>query len=355
MSWNLVTSLMPLASERTPQTYRFAIAIGAVPPLIAVLLGWLPVAMAAAAVLVPAVYLVYLDDVNEWEDEPAPVLLGTVVAAIVLAFVATWLWQTQALGDQRVVQARSGGWSVGTFVVLCLLAPIVGELLRELGPVVLARRPAFDDLIDAVTFAVASGATWAAVETLVLNRNLLLHAPGDLASVDAGHWWVLLITAGLVKPVVYGSASALALAAFSGIGPGYAGFSARYALGFAEAVAYGIAFQIGQYAGDHVGGTVGAVVALLTGAVVLATVVLRVRVVLHAALMESALEAAVVGAEGRHAAQGEAYCGNCDMPLLPAAAFCSACGTATRAVAKPRRSFNGDAGRVLVSATEAAR
>ena len=51
-------------------------------------------------------------------------------------------------------------------------------------------------------------------------------------------------------------------AAFSGIGPGYAGFSARYALGFAEAVAYGIAFQIGQYAGDHVGGTVGAVVAL---------------------------------------------------------------------------------------------
>ena len=353
-SFNIVSSLMPLASERTPQTYRFALMAGAAVPALAVMLGWLPFAFAAAALLVPTVYLVYLYDVNEWEDQPVAVVGGTVALAAVLSFVFTLVWHGGLLPDDSLSSSRTGDWSVGSFVVLCLVAPLIGELLRQIGPILLSRMPAFDDLIDSVTFAVASGATYATVETLVVNRSLLLDGPSSLSDVDAAHWWLLLLTAGIVKPIVFGSASAIALAAFSGIGVGYRGFGPAYLRGLAEAFVYVVLFSVGQYAADRIDGTSGSVVGLAAGLVVAAVVVLRVRLVLHSALMESALEAAAGGSAAQHATDGEGYCGNCDMPLLPSAAFCSACGTSTRAVPKARRSFNESTDATAVAAAPTA-
>ena len=339
-SFNLVSSLMPLASERTPQTYRFAILAGAAVPAIGVMLGWLPFAFAAAALLVPTVYLVYLYDVNEWEDQPIPVVGGTIALAAVLSFAFTLLWHGSLLPDDSLASSRTGDWSAGTFVVMCIVAPVVGEILRQIGPVLLSRRPAFDDLIDAVTFAVASGATYATVETLVVNRSLLLDGPRTLADVDAAHWWMLLLTAGIVKPIVFGSATAIALAGFSGVGAGHRGFGRHHLVGTAEAIGYVVLYSVGQFVADRVSGTIGSAVGLLAALVVAAVAIVRVRLVLHTALMEAALEAASSGHGAQHAADGEAFCGNCDMPLLPGAAFCSACGTSTRAVAKARRTFN---------------
>ena len=53
-SFNLVTSLMPLASGTAPQTYRWAIGLGVLIPVIAGALGFLAFAFVAAAVVVPA-------------------------------------------------------------------------------------------------------------------------------------------------------------------------------------------------------------------------------------------------------------------------------------------------------------
>lgn len=339
-SFDVVSSLMPLASERTPQTYRFALLAGAAVPAIGVLLGWLPFAFAAAALLMPTVYLVYLYDVNEWEDQPVAVIGGTIALAAALSLGFTLLWHGVVLPDDSLSSSRTGTWSVGTFVVICVVVPVVGELLRQIGPILLSRRPAFDDLIDAVTFGVAAGATWATVETLVVNRSLLLDGPSSLDQVDAAHWWMLLITAGLVKPIVVGSATAIALAGFSGVGAGYRGFGPHHLRATAEAMTAVALYSVGQYAADRAEGTVGSALGLVTALAVAAVVVVRVRLVLHTALMESALEAAAAGGEGQHVAHGTAYCGHCDMPLLPGAAFCSACGTSTRAVPKARRAFN---------------
>lgn len=350
-SFNIVSSLMPLASERTPQTYRFALLCGAAVPAIAAALGWLPFAVAAAAVLVPTVYLIYLYDVNEWEDQPVPVVAGTVVLSGVLAVLATWLWSDVLMPDDSLGLQVAGEASVGTFLVMCIVAPVVGEILREIGPIWLSRRPAFDDLIDSVTFAVASGATFACVETFVVNRQMLLDGPGSVDGSDASQWWLLLITAGILKPIIYGSASAVALGAFSGVGAGYDGFSARYLAGLLEAIGYVALYSVGQYASDQIDGAAGSVIGVLSALVVMAIVVIRVRLVLHTALMEGALEAASKGAGALHAAGSEAYCGHCDMPLMPGAAFCSACGTSTRAVPKRRRAFNESDDLTLATAT----
>ena len=83
-SFNLVTSLMPLASGSAPQTYRWALGIGILIPVVAGALGFLAFAFVAAAVVVPAIYVVYMYDVNQWEDQPIGVVLGAIGAAAAL-------------------------------------------------------------------------------------------------------------------------------------------------------------------------------------------------------------------------------------------------------------------------------
>lgn len=337
-SFDIVSSLMPLAHDKAPQTYRTALFAGVGLVTVFALLGWLPSAFVAAALLVPVVYVVYLYDVNEWEDQPIPVVLGTFVTGAVLSVVFTLIWSELILDDGST--GRGGDtWSMSTLVITCLLVPVVAELLRQIGPMLLSRMPAFDDLIDSVTFGIATGAGWATAETLVLNRAMIT-GPSSVEGGDTVLWWIVLITVGVFKPIVYGSATAIAIAGFSGIGERYDGFTRRYAVSIVEAIAYGIVFQVGLYAGDRVGGQNGALLSLGISILVALAVIIRVRLVLHNGLLEASLEAARNHRLAQHAAHGEAWCGHCEMPLLPAAAFCSACGMAVRAAGKRRRAFN---------------
>ena len=175
-SFNLVTSLMPLASGSAPQTYRWALGVGILIPVVAGALGFLAFAFVAAAVVVPAIYVVYMYDVNQWEDQPIGVVLGAIGAAAALGVGFTFLWHAGIL-DSNISSVNFDGngasgvrWS--SLLVLVLLVPIVGEVLKEVGPLVLAGRPQFDDMIDGLTFGVAAGAAFAAAETIVVNRGL---------------------------------------------------------------------------------------------------------------------------------------------------------------------------------------
>ncbi len=340
VSFDVVSSLMPLASGKAPHTYRIALLIGVAITTVFAVVGWLPSAFVAAALVVPVVYLVYLYDVNEWEDEPIPVVLGSVLLAAALAVGFTLLWSEVVLDEP--IGSRSDAWPIDTLLVGCLAVPVVAELLRQVGPVLLSRMPAFDDLIDSVTFGIASGAAWATAETLVLNRAMI-SGPSSVDG-DTTMWWMLLVTVGIVKPIVYGSASAIAIAGFSGIGEGYDGVTRRYAIALAEAVTYGVVFQLGLYLGDRMGGLNGALLSLTVAIAVALVVIVRVRLVLHHGLLEASLEAARTQQLTKHAASGDAWCGHCEMPLLPGAAFCSACGMALRATGKQRRAYNADAG-----------
>src|SRR4051812_2411028 len=128
-SFNLVSSLMPLASGSAPQTYRWALGLGILIPVVAGALGFLAFAFVAAALVVPAVYVVYMYDVNQWEDQPVGVVLGAIGAAAALAVGFTFLWHAGLLGnDLSPVDFDGHGsgsvrWT--SFFVLVLLVPIV--------------------------------------------------------------------------------------------------------------------------------------------------------------------------------------------------------------------------------------
>jgi RsiW-degrading membrane proteinase PrsW (M82 family) len=342
-SFNLVTSLMPLASGTAPQTYRWALGLGILIPVVAGALGFLAFAFVAAAVVVPAIYVVYMYDVNQWEDQPLGVVLGAIGAAAALGVGFTFLWHAGLLGSNiSAVDFDShgaGGVRWSSLLVLVLLVPVVGEVLKQLGPLVLASRPAFDDMIDGLTFGVAAGAAFAAAETIVVNRGLF-SSFGRIDSPDAGFWVSLILSAAVVKPIVYGAATGIAVASYSGLGAGYDGFKPGYFRGLAEALAANIVFQGGLFFASRLEGTRGAVVGLVWGALVAAALVVRLRYLLHFAVLEAALEAAAVGAEHRDTAHGTAYCPSCEMPLLHGASFCVACGTSVRAGSKVTRSRN---------------
>jgi len=228
--------------------------------------------------------------------------------------------------------AVSAAPSVGTFLLVAVAVPIFGEAIRQIGPVILASRPEFDDLMDGLTFGVVSGVAYSCFDTIVRHWPLLT---GGLQDADPGLWVSLIFLEGFVKPLILGTATGIACAEFSGLGRGYDGFTPRYYRGLAEAIVANIAYQAGTYLFSFVGdATLGVVLSILWGLVILGTLILRIRNVLHVGLMEAALERS---ARDSGASDELEFCAACELPLLPHAAFCNACGTAVRVQAKASR------------------
>lgn len=337
-SFALLSSIMPLGSGQRPQTYRIALTIALVVALVAAIFGAMPIAVLVAAFAVPIVYIVYMYDVNLWEDEPVAVTGLAFGLTGVLALVWTIVW-TLLRGPVSFATPSfdgSGGGAplLGTFLLVAVLVPIVGEAIRQVGPVLLASRPQFDDLMDGLTFGVISGVAYATFDTLVRHWALLT---GGLQSADPGLWVSLIFLEGFVKPLLMGTATGLACAEFSGLGRGYDGFTPRYIRAVVLAIVANIAYQAGTYLFSFVGSaTLGVLLSILWGLFILSILVLRLRVVLHTGLMEAALEHAARTA-GAGPDGNLDFCPQCEMPLQPGAAFCAACGTAVAATANARR------------------
>ena len=104
-SFRLVSTIMPYGTGDRPYTYRIALGIAVVMTVLAAALGALPIAIMVAAFAIPIVYILYLYDVNLWEDEPVPV--------VAIAFVADRRARgpvhAAVEGHSRAVARRTGG------------------------------------------------------------------------------------------------------------------------------------------------------------------------------------------------------------------------------------------------------
>ena len=336
-SFALISTIMPRGVGAHPQSYRIALTIALVAALIAAIFGALPIAILLAAFAVPIVYIVYLYDVNLWDDEPLPVtgLAFGLTAVLTIVFtIIVELLRGPAIPTTGLDGSTLAAPTVGTFLLLALVVPLVGEAIRQIGPLLLASRPRFDDLMDGLTFGVISGVSYACFDTIVRYWDLLT---GGIVERDPGLWVSLIFLHGFVKPLLIGTATGLACAEYSGLGRGYDGFTPRYFQALALAVGANIAFQAGAYLFGFVGDdTLGVILSLGWGLLILAVLILRMRTVLHVGLLEAALErtarAGGVGTDG-----DLDVCARCELPLMQHAAFCNACGTAVRVQDKAHR------------------
>lgn len=335
-SFALVSTVMPYANARSTRTYKLAFLVGVAIPILAVLFGQPSFALVTAAFVVPVVFIVYLYDVNLWEDQPVAVVLATVVLSAILAVASTLLLRAWLAGQPgSLIETTSGAFNLWAFLIPCVIAPVVGVVLMLIGPMVLASRPQFDDLMDGLTFGVVAGVTYAAAETLTTNWTVIT---SQVDGSDAlATWLPVIINAAFLKPIVFGCAIGIAAAEFSGLGEGYDGFTGRFVGRAIEAMVLLVLFQGGLYFTGLLGGSTGLVVGLVWALILAGVVILRLRSVLQRALLEGALEAAARAGSSKWSSGADDFCAECEMPLLIDALFCVSCGASVRARSKDVR------------------
>ncbi len=337
----LISTIMPHTNRETADNYRWAMIISAVLIVVATALGLLPIAIAAAAFLVPISYLVYIYDVNMWEDAPVAVVaalfLGTgVLAVLVSLFFFRWVFDEQFNSLAASGRVGISALSVPALLIFGLLLPIVAEVVKNAGAVLLASRPQFDDMIDGLTFGIAAGTAYAAFETLVLFGPVFTDS--DFRTTDGlASWAVIIVNLMVVKSLIYGTATGIAVAAFSGKGEGYDGFTGVYWLNFGLAIAANAAYWIGVRLLSYA--PFGQALGLVWGFLILAVLVIRIRVTMQAALLEAAVEDAVRtdGLQSKRATSVDAHCPECENLLLAGSNFCMVCGTSVRSTSHQAR------------------
>jgi hypothetical protein len=331
----LISTIMPHTNRRAADNYRWALLVTGGLTLALTLAGILPGAILAAAFLVPLTYLIYIYDVNLWEDQPVSVIVGVFLLSGALATLVSLVFFHWVFGDEfrllalvgRTGRGGGGSFPIAGLLIFSVLLPLVAEIAKNIGPVMLASRPQFDDMIDGLTFGIASGTAYAAFETVVAFAPLFTLE--QIRTTDnLGTWVLVILNLMVVKSLIYGTATGIATAAYSGLGEGYDGFTPRYFASFAFAALMNILYWVGLRLFDLT--AFGAGLALLWGVAILAVLIVRARVMLHTALLEAAVEEAARGEGGRREAAG-GFCAECEMPLLPASLFCIVCGTSVRA------------------------
>lgn len=328
----LISTIMPHTNRETADNYRWAMILSAVLIVGSAALGFLPVAIAAAAFMVPIAYLVYIYDVNLWEDAPAKVVAGLFLVTGALAVVvslAFYQWLFESEWRELLQSSGRGGiesLSITSLLLFAVALPVLAEVVKNLFAVLLARLPQHDDMIDGLTFGVAAGTAYAAFETIIVFGSVF--TSGDFRTTTGlASWVVVVLNVMVVKSLIYGTATGIAVASFSGKGEGYDGFTGHYARNFALAAGANILYWLGVRAAAHL--PFGQALGLLWGLVILGFLVVRIRVMLQAALLEAAIEDAVTSGSKRESLV-ETFCPECENMLLVGSMFCIACGTSVR-------------------------
>ena len=310
---SLVSTLFPRLPHGHIGSFRtgLAIGIGLIGGL--TLAGLYPVAVGVAAAVVPALILVYLLAVDVYEGEPVTVLAATLLWGVVTGGLF-------ALGTAGVASVTPGAPQTAANVLFRGVGlPVLGGAIALLGPLLLLRRPAFNDVLDGVTFGAAAGSAFIGAQTLVSAVDLL---SGGLRPVGAaGPWLVQLLTVGVAQPILSAAVGAIVLGTLwlrvrapqqdrTALGP----------LGNpVVAILVGAATLGAAGLGRVLLGSVPALVWLLVLAVL---ALVWMRLLIHIGLLEEAAEIAI---------GPPVTCPDCGA-LTPHHTFCISCGIALRAL-----------------------
>jgi ribosomal protein L32 len=198
---SLVSTFFPRLPRSDLGSFRLGLALGI--GLIAglTLAGLYPVALGVAAAIVPALIVVYVYAVDVYEDEPLTVLVGTVawglVTGALFGFATAGLTATSPDTQPTLADALFQGVAL----------PIVGGAIAVAGPLLLVRRPVFNDVLDGVTFGATAGSVFLGAQTLAGASGLL---SGGLRPVGAaGPWLIQLLTVGVAQPILSAAVAAI--------------------------------------------------------------------------------------------------------------------------------------------------
>jgi hypothetical protein len=313
----IVSTLFPHLAHRRSGPFRVAIVAGGALVVMLAALHLFAPATVAAVFLLPVLYLMYLYEVEVYEDEPwlivgATMLLGALLGLAFANVTGPLLSQLDLTGDRE-----------SAFVLAGIAIPVVAQFLMLAGPAFLYLfRARFREPLDGLTFGAASGLGLSLASSLTAFWPLI---SGPLVATGSPFDWAVRLTrAGLLIALINACTTALIAASWwlhrydeRRGGRLRSSVLATLVVGFGTQIAIGV---IGSVVGNLLVGVV-----LL--ALVAAALLLYLRFVIHDALM-------VEGAE--HGIGPPSPCPECHR-LVPTMAFCPACGAARAAGSKQSR------------------
>ena len=314
----LFSTLFPHLPQGGYDEFRHAFALGIAVVVVLVIAGLYPLALVAAAIVVPVLFVLYFIEVDLYERAPLAAVAGTIAWGLIVGLVLGGAARL-TVGPSEADGAAGVATTLVPAVVTAVLMALVGAALAALGPLALLRHPAFDDVLDGATFGAMAAAVSAS--TLAIVRSAALFGAGLRPGGDPLPWLVRLATLGVAQPVLLAAA----------VGSICAAFWLRYRAPIRDRTALGwlgmplIAILAGVVL---LGGAAAARVILdLLGRLLATTVaaalgLLWLRAAIHVGLTEEANESGI-GPPVR--------CANCGR-LTPGHTFCGWCGVSLQAL-----------------------
>ncbi len=315
----IVSSLFPHLPRSSHLSFRIALLLGAVVVAVLAVARLFPLALIGAAMLLPLVVVLYLVDVNVYEDEPAWAMSLTVAwgALAGVAFGLLALAVTPSASSLLVHGDAQYTVDQG------LLLPFFGLLVLLGGPLVLLRYHRFNSVLDGVTFGGCAAAAFGGAQAITYAFHVL--SAGIRPNGAVLPWIWRLLSLGIGMPVLTMGAAAAACAALW----------LRYRAPARDAGALGPlghpAVALPMAALLVMGGAVGETflpAAAWVGWLVVfdIVVIILLRRAIHVGLLEEALEIPI---------GPEFTCSNCG-ELTARHTFCSHCGISLQALPKSR-------------------
>ena len=203
----LISTLFPHLPRDSHRSYRLALGLGSAAVVVLAALRLFPVALMAAALLLPLLVALYLVDVNVYGDEPVWALSLTMVWGAVAGVGFGLLALAVAPSAASVVVNGTSHY----LVVQGLILPFCGFFVLLLGPLVLLRYQHFNAVLDGVTFGASTGAAFSGAQAITYSAHLI--GAGLRPGGAVLPWIWRLLSLGLGMPIVTMGAAAAACAA----------------------------------------------------------------------------------------------------------------------------------------------
>ncbi len=313
---HVLSTLFPQLPRADMATFRLALAIGLAVLVGLAFFGLYPLALVAAELLVPMLMVLYLWDVDVYEDEPLRVLALTAAVGIV-AGVLVGL----AIGLLPETGTLLGRPTMSTLAIHGIAIPLIGGACMLAGPLVLLPHRKFNDVLDGATFGATSAVAFTAAQGLASAIDFFGNGlqPGG----DPVTWIVRLLSLGIAMPLI----------AAGSIGGATGAFWLRYRAPLRDrhrmwllgepipATALAAVMLIAAALGQEL---LPFLPALIWLAILAFVALLWLRVMIHIGLLEEADEIDI-GPPTR--------CPNCRR-MTPSHSFCGHCGNSLRAAPK---------------------
>jgi len=316
---SIVSTLFPHLPHRQRRPFQIAVGLTLLLLIVLSLARLTGPAIAVAALAIPLIYLLYLYQVEVYEDEPVLIVGATLVLGVVVG--AVWAYVTGPRITQILLGDSTFGVTAGNVALGGVVLPLVAQALMLLGALALYPRRRYDEALDGFTFGVAGALGFTLAVTIVTLLPTLRQ--GLQSNVPVGSNLLDILQRGLLTPLINASTTGLlAGALWLRRGP------IRRLRFHAAAVSWG-----SVVAGVVVVRVFLGVVSVLlldplrnaaAQAIALVLLIVWVRVAIHQMLLTEAVETPI----------GPALpCSHCHY-VVPRMAFCAHCGIATRATPK---------------------